>query len=515
MFKRSLCVLISAFCTIAAFNSTAAEAVKTEPLLCFVGGTMRPGMEKLAALYEKQTGVKVLLDYAESGQQLIKISQTKKGDLFIAHDPYRGATEKKNLLDKAWTATGLTGVIVVAKGNPKKITAFSDLARPGIKVILTDSVYSTLGHVVEVIKRKSGLGAKVEANVVTRTKSSGEAANAISLGNGDAAIVWNAVAFLRSDKLDAIPLDAPLMPVKGVDAITSATFGPIDMSFIRVWIMTLQASKQKAAARKFAEFVASKEAAAVWIGFGFSPVPPPPAAVSVKTEITVLCAAGMRSAVEILAREFEKQSATTVHLSYDGSNRLLGQLELTRKGDVYISGDAEYMTKARAKGLVARTDTICVFAPVLLVKKTSAIAINSLADCLKPKVKLGQGDEKAAAIGPVTLEVLDKNNIGRDAWKKNVVLVTPTVNELAMAVKLGTIDAAVVWDAIAAPYKESARIVTIPDSLNVFAAVEGAVLTVAKEAAGAAAFLDFIVSASGKKILAENGYRVTARKSAQ
>ena len=42
------------------------------PLHCYVGGTMRPAMEKLAADYEEQTGQKVVIDAAGSGELLIR-----------------------------------------------------------------------------------------------------------------------------------------------------------------------------------------------------------------------------------------------------------------------------------------------------------------------------------------------------------------------------------------------------------------------------------------------------------
>jgi len=232
---------------------------------------MRPAMEKIIKLYEKKTGARIDVDYAESGTQMIKVKETGKGDLLVVHDPFLGAAKKQGLADTGWTVARLEGEIVVPKGNPMKIAKFSDLAKPGIRLILTDSTYSTLGHVVNVMANKSGCRDKLLANVITRTKSSGEAANAVAMGNADAAIVWNAVAFLRKNKLDAMPIEAGLQPVKNVDAITSATFGAIDMSNIHVVIMSLACSKQKAAARQFAEFTASPEAAAVWVSEGFSP----------------------------------------------------------------------------------------------------------------------------------------------------------------------------------------------------------------------------------------------------
>jgi molybdate transport system substrate-binding protein len=423
------------------------------------------------------------------------------------HDPYLGATTQQKLLDTAYTAARLVGTIVVPKGNPKAIKTLADLTRPGLRLVFTDSTYSTLGHLLPVMARRSDLGAKLFANVVTRTKSSGEAANAVSLGTADAAIVWDAVAFLRSDKLDAIPIQPSAMPVAGVDAVTSATFGSFDMSNVKVTVIVLSCSKVRPDARAFAAYCASAQNASVWRDLGYSPVLTQ-AAPALGGSVLVYCAAGMRLPVERIANEFGKATGAKMELTYDGSNKLLGQIELTKKGDVYITGDADYIDMARQKGLIAREKDICLFVPVIMVQKGNPKAVTSLADLTKKGVKIGQGDEKAAAVGRIMLKLLAENRVDTALWRKNVVLVTPTVNELANAIKLGTIDAAVVWNAIAASYPKDASVVSIDSARNIFPHVGGAVLTCSKNQPAAVAFLDFATSPWARFVLKENGYTV-------
>ncbi|MBL8027512.1 MAG: substrate-binding domain-containing protein, partial [Fibrobacteres bacterium] len=90
-----------------------------EPILCYVGGTMRPAMEELVKTYEAKTGKKVLVDYSGSGELIVKIKQTKKGDLFVAHDPFHAQVMKEGLGVKGWMIASVVPVIVVQKGNPK------------------------------------------------------------------------------------------------------------------------------------------------------------------------------------------------------------------------------------------------------------------------------------------------------------------------------------------------------------------------------------------------------------
>jgi molybdate transport system substrate-binding protein len=379
--------------------------------------------------------------------------------------------------------------------------------------VLSHEHYSTVGHLVPAMAEKAGIKAQLEANVVSRTRGGGAAANAVMVGTADASIVWQAVAHLRRDKLDAVPIEPEYQLKKGVDAVSSATFGIIEQGRVRVTIAVVKYSKQPRQANDFAEFTASKEAAAIWKKQGFAlPEGGAVKEVAQKERLFIHCAAGMRKPVEVLAAEFRKKWGARVELSYDGSNRLLGQIKLTRKGDVYIAGDADYIDMAEKAGLVGSRKTICFFMPVIMVPKGNPGHILGLKDLLKAGLKIGVGDEKAAAVGRLTPEILKLNNIDIARWKKNVVLSTPTVNELGLAVKLGTVDAALVWRSVAKHYPDVSDIVTLDPEKNIIPAVEGAVLDYSDNPAAAAAFLDYLTSDRGRAVLTENGYLVERPK---
>jgi molybdate transport system substrate-binding protein len=303
--------------------------------------------------------------------------------------------------------------------------------------------------------------------------------------------------------------------VKGVDAVTTATYGVIEMDYIRVGIATLACSKNGAAAAAFAEFAAAPENQSVWTTRGFSPVDPTretPAARAPAAGDTgallVLCAAGMRLPAEAMAREFEAATRTRVNLSFDGSNRLLGQIKLTKKVDLYIAGDAEYVDMAAAENLVGRRAVLCYFVPVILVQKGNPKQLHSLADMIQPGIRIGQGDDKSAAVGRIMPKLLELNGVDAAAWNGNVVMTTPTVNELGLGIKLGTLDAVVVWDAIASKYADVGEIIPLEREKNVCPAVEGAVLSTAANPRGAEALLVFMTSDAGRRILKDSGYTV-------
>lgn len=240
-------------------------------LLVHVGGTMRPAMEEICKLFERETGTKVEVNYNDSGSLISTIEATGKGDVCVVHDPFPGAMEKKGLVDRRYTVAALTPVIVVKKGNPKKIAGIRDLAREDVKVALTDAAYSTAGHIMAVVLRKAGIADAMAKKEIVRARAGGEVANAVKIGTVDAAVVWNAVAFARKDALDAVAIEPALLPDAKADAVTTATYGAIDMSSTKVGLLTLAKSTNLEAARKLAELAVSERGKAIWEKFGFSP----------------------------------------------------------------------------------------------------------------------------------------------------------------------------------------------------------------------------------------------------
>ena len=224
--------------------------------------------------------------------------------------------------------------------------------------------------------------------------------------------------------------------------------------------------------------------------------------------IFVYCAGGMSKPIAALSKEFEAQNGVRVDITYHGTNTLLGQIKLSRKGDVYIAGDADYIEMARKDSLVGEAKIVCWFIPVIMVKKGNPLKVKSLSDLTRTGVKIGEGDDKAAAVGRLMPRILSLNGVDSASWNKNVVLVTPTGNELCLAIKLGTIDATVVWGTIASLYGDVADQVSIPFDKNIIPEADAAVLRFSKDSKSAAQYLDFITSEHARKVLKETGYVV-------
>ncbi|MBN1419491.1 MAG: molybdate ABC transporter substrate-binding protein [Planctomycetes bacterium] len=222
--------------------------------------------------------------------------------------------------------------------------------------------------------------------------------------------------------------------------------------------------------------------------------------------LEILCGAGLRPPIEEIAAAFAKAHGIRVECDYAGSNVLLARLELTKRGDIFIPGDAHYVDLARERGLVERDADACLLVPVVLVAKGNPKGIRGVDDLARPGLRIALGDPKACAIGRLTAPILEKNGVAVADVDRNVVVRAVTVNELAVHMKAGKIDAAIVWDAVAKMIPEDGEIVEIPLEKNVVSTVPVAVLKSAKDPRRAAAFEAFAISAEARAIFRRHGY---------
>jgi molybdate transport system substrate-binding protein len=224
--------------------------------------------------------------------------------------------------------------------------------------------------------------------------------------------------------------------------------------------------------------------------------------------LVLYCGAGLRPPVEELVEQFEQQRGITVECDFAGSEVLLGRLKLTRAGDVYLPGDAHYVELARAEGLIEASKPVCYFVPVILVAKGNPQNIRNLTDLVRGDIQIGLGDPEACAIGRVAAKIFAKNAISAEAVEESVTFRSLTVNELGDKVKLGALDAVIVWDATAAYYRDATDVVQIPADQNVISTVPVAALKTSKAPELARQLMDFGASEEGKAVFAKHHYTV-------
>lgn len=190
--------------------------------------------------------------------------------------------------------------------------------------------------------------------------------------------------------------------------------------------------------------------------------------------LTMYTAAGIRIPVERIARQYEEEYGTKIDLQYGGSNTLLNQLQVNEfdAGDLYLAADDFYTDRCVELGLARETLPIAHQRPVIVVRKDQNKDIKTLADLLREDVSVGVANPDQAAVGQAVKRMLEKIAVdGTNRWAQLEAAVTergvfkPTVNDVANDVKLGAVDAGILWDStVAMPkYREELTAVPVPE----------------------------------------------------
>jgi molybdenum ABC transporter molybdate-binding protein len=208
--------------------------------------------------------------------------------------------------------------------------------------------------------------------------------------------------------------------------------------------------------------------------------------------LVVYCAAGLRAPVEAVAKEYEAAYGIPVQLQYGGSQTLLANIEVAKRGDLYIPADDSYLKAARDKNLIEETIPLAHMTPVLAVKQGNPKNLRTLDDLLKPDVKVAQGNPDAAAIGAVTRDALRKTGQW-DALHAKTAVFKLTVNDVANDVQVGAVDAGIVWDSTV-KQTPGLEAVALPQFADAWAHVTAAVLRDTTRPTAALKFARFLAA---------------------
>jgi molybdate transport system substrate-binding protein len=222
---------------------------------------------------------------------------------------------------------------------------------------------------------------------------------------------------------------------------------------------------------------------------------------SVTGTINVDAASSLTEAFTALVSQFERvHPGTTINVTYGASSDLATQIAQGAPVDVFASASEKNMSALGGQALH----------PTAFVKNTLEIAtppgnpahITSIGDLAKPGVKVAVC-APAVPCGVVAGEVFHNANVAVHP-KASLADVKSTV----AAVESGEVDAGLVYvtDVRAAGAKVHG--IPIPANLNASTTYPIAVLKDAKNRALAGAFVDYVLSAAGRRVLTADGFVV-------
>jgi molybdenum ABC transporter molybdate-binding protein len=226
--------------------------------------------------------------------------------------------------------------------------------------------------------------------------------------------------------------------------------------------------------------------------------------------LVLYCAAGVNPPVAEVAKEYQEQFGVTISVQYGGSGTLLSNLRVAQTGDLYLAADASYIQIARQQGLIAETIPLATQRPVIASAKGNPKKIQSLKDLLREDVRIALGNPDAASIGKQTEVAMSKaglwENLKQAVQSRGVF--KPTVNDVANDIKIGTVDAGVIWDSTARQYPELEIVAPLTEDSGFVAEITVAVLRSSRQPTEALRFARYL-SARDKGLKAFERHQYT------
>ena len=226
---------------------------------------------------------------------------------------------------------------------------------------------------------------------------------------------------------------------------------------------------------------------------------------STATALTVYCAAGLKQPVEAIAAKYRAEFGVEVQLQYGPTGALISNLRVAKRGDLFIAADDGSIADARKFELVREVLPLVRQHPVIAVRAGNPKNIRALADLLRDDVKLALTNPDAASISRVSKAALG------DTWAKLAARATvtkPTVTEIAADLSLGTVDAAILWDATVPQFKGLVA-VEVPELKDRVENASAAVLAFCPQPAAALKFARYLAAPEqGGAVFQSHGFQL-------
>lgn len=219
-------------------NDTAASGSSTPPsatggkLMVFAAASLKKSFTDIGEQFKTDNpGTDVEFTFAGSSDLVTQLTQGAPGDVFASADT-------KNM-DKAAKADLLAGApvnfasntltIVVAPGNPKKVSTFKDLTQPGLSVV-TCAPQVPCGSATQKIEKATG----VQLNPVSEESQVTDVLTKVTTGQADAGLVYVTDAEGAGDEVTAVafPESADAVNVYPIAALKQSKNSALATKFI-------------------------------------------------------------------------------------------------------------------------------------------------------------------------------------------------------------------------------------------------------------------------------------------
>jgi molybdate transport system substrate-binding protein len=219
--------------------------------------------------------------------------------------------------------------------------------------------------------------------------------------------------------------------------------------------------------------------------------------------------------MEAIAEKYRAETGVEVNLVFAGAGTLLSQIEMSRKGDIYLPPSHDYIDAGESRGLLVKgSDRIVAYlVPAVITPAGNPAGIESLEDLAREGVRVGMGNPEVMCLGLYAVEILEKCGL-LEPVLKNVVAFGATATSLASMLVMGQADAVIGWRVFHYWNRESMDFVPIaPEKIPRIATVSIAIPVHTKDMELSRSFIDFVLSPAGMSAYESLGY-ITSREEA-
>lgn len=228
-------------------------------------------------------------------------------------------------------------------------------------------------------------------------------------------------------------------------------------------------------------------------------------------ELRVFCGSAVKPPMDELINSFSTETGIGVVIVYGGSGSVLSQAQLSRSGDVYISGSPDFMETAKAKKLVfEESETkLAYLVPAIVVQKGNPKNIQTLEDLARPGVEVAIANPETVCLGTYAIEILEANGL-TDRVLKNVKTYTESCSKTASVAAMRKVDAVIGWQ-VFGDWNKDLEVVDIKEGrIPRIAYAPAAVLKSSKKQGEAEQFIKYLSGENGRAIFEKYGYNTDA-----
>ncbi len=227
-------------------------------------------------------------------------------------------------------------------------------------------------------------------------------------------------------------------------------------------------------------------------------------------ELNIFAGAAVKPALERAIVEFEENNDVKININYGGTGTMLSRMQMSDRGDIFISGSPGYMKRAEKNDLVeAKTRLkLAYLVPGILVPRDNPAAIEELQDLTASGLRLGLANPESVVIGRYGLEILEYNDL-TEPFLANTVSLAGSLASLNRLIINQQVEGAIGFRISEKWNPDRIKHIPLPpDQLPRISYLAGAVAGDTDRRQTADDFLGFLNSERGREIFQAQGYLV-------